>query len=391
MRRGCHLDSLRQRVRVGAGLILAGGLIGGCSRAADPSADDSAPWHLEPVAANAGDGVRILVLHDMEGLAGQSDPTSFDFGTPLYPSGQELLAADINAVVEGLFAGGATLVHVVDGHGSGNPDPDLRADLLDPRAVQVLRDERFDTYFDMVADGAYDGVAVVGMHAKTGSGGFASHTFTLGIGLVINGQSITETELVGLSWGRAGVPVIFGSGDDRLAADLATMPWLEFVTVKTAVGADSAVPRPVAEARADLTAGARRAVENLRAGRTMAMRPPPVIRFGVKAVPPATLALVEGLPGISYADSTATFTADSLRHAYDAAVVLVGIATRAYLSHVVRDVRTTEEGSALIRAHAGVIDRIWFDYESGRWQPPAAPPAPARPDSAPPRKYHGYQ
>lgn len=69
----------------------------------------------------------------------------------------------------------------------------------------------FDTYFDMVEAGAYDGVAVVGMHAKTGSGGFASHTWTLGIGLAINGQQITETELVGLSWGRVGVPVIFGS------------------------------------------------------------------------------------------------------------------------------------------------------------------------------------
>ena len=77
-------------------------------------------------------------------------------------------------------------------------------------------------------------MAVVGMHAKTGSGGFASHTFTLGIDLLINGQSITETELVALSWGRVGVPVIFASGDDRLAGDLETMPWIEYVTVKEA-------------------------------------------------------------------------------------------------------------------------------------------------------------
>jgi D-aminopeptidase len=52
-----------------------------------------------------------------------------------------------------------------------------------------------------VTPGAYDAVAVVGMHAKTGSRGFASHTLTLGIGVVINERVITETELVGLSWG----------------------------------------------------------------------------------------------------------------------------------------------------------------------------------------------
>lgn len=40
-------------------------------------------------------------------------------------------------------------------------------------------------------------------------------------------RSITETELIALSWGRVGVPVIFASGDDRLAADLATMPWAD--------------------------------------------------------------------------------------------------------------------------------------------------------------------
>jgi len=367
--------------------VLLVGLVIGCAQGPSAPGAGEAPWSLVPVAPVTDDGVRILVLHDMEGLSGQSDPTSFDFGTPTYPGGQELLAADINAVIEGLFQGGATEVHVVDGHGSGNPDPDVRRDLLDPRATQVLRDSAFDTYFDLVAPGVYDGVAVVGMHAKTGSGGFASHTWTLGIGLVVNGQEITETELVGLSWGRVGVPVIFGSGDDRLAADLATMPWLRFVTVKTAAGADSAVLRPVNEARAELTAGAAEAVGNLLAGEARAMRAPAPLRFGVKAVPPANLALVDGLPGISYADSIATFQADSLAQAYEVAQTLVGIATRAYLGLLGRAIREAPGGEAIIAAFRQKVDGTWFDYESGRWQRPPPPPA----DTGPPRKYHGYQ
>ncbi len=364
-------------------------LLVACQPGATPSTSGPAmpaePWTTEAVDPDTTDGIRILVLHDMEGLSGQSDPRSFDFGTAEYPMGQELLAADLNAVIAGLYNGGATEVHVVDGHGSGNPDPDARRDLLDPRATQVLRDSTFDAYFDLVVPGAYDAVAVVGMHARTGSGGFASHTFTLGIGLLINGQEITETELVGLSWGRQGIPVIFGSGDDRLAGDLATMPWIEFVTVKTATAADSAEPRPVDEARADLTAQAQRAVENLRAGRARAMRAALPLTAGLKAVPPASLAMLDGIPGVAYADSVFTFPADSMRHAYDVLIRLVGVATRNYATLLPRVVRGHAAGPSIMGAYGDTLTRIWFDYESGRWAPPAAPL------TGPGRQYHGYR
>lgn len=372
-------------------LMLALFLVACAPATPEPAGESLGPWTLARVAPDTSDGIRILVLHDMEGLSGQSDPSTFDFGTPTYPRGQEMLVADVNAVIEGLFAGGATVVEVVDGHGSGNPDPDIRADLLDRRATQVLRDSSFDTYFDLVTPGAYDAVAVVGMHAKTGSGGFASHTWTLGIGLAVDGQFITETELVGLSWGRVDVPVIFGSGDDRLAADLATMPWIEFVTVKTAVGADSAVTRPVAEARAELTSRAQAAVENLRAGRAMAMRPPAPLRVGVRAVPPANLAPLEGLPGLTFADSTATYPVDSIRPGYDLMNVLVRNATRGYASQLPRAIREQRNGEEILARYSKLVDQTWFDYESGRWERPAPSTPAAGATPAPARKYHGYR
>jgi D-amino peptidase len=296
-----------------------------------------------------------------------------------------MLAADINAVVEGLYAGGATEVWVVDGHGSGNPDPDVRRDLLDKRAQQVLRDSSFDSYFDLVTPKAYDGVAVVGMHAKTGSRGFASHTFTLGIGLAVNGAMITETELVGLSWGRQGIPVIFGSGDDRLAADLATMPWIEFVTVKQATAADSAIPRPVEEARADLTAKARLAMENLKTGKTKAMKVSTPMTAGLRAVYPASLEMLEGIPGIDYKDSMMTFPADSMKHAYDVMVKLVGVASAGYVRVLQRTVASDPAGPVLMKKIGAAMEQAWFDYESGRWTPPPPRTPPAG------KKYHGYQ
>src|SRR3954468_1435555 len=86
------------------------------------------------VMGQSGQKPRILIYHDMEGLSGEDDWRQFNFSHPeQYNKGRELLTADINSVVEGLYQGGAGLVHVVDAHGSGNPDPDVLLDKLDKR------------------------------------------------------------------------------------------------------------------------------------------------------------------------------------------------------------------------------------------------------------------
>ena len=369
-------------------LTLAGTGCGPADAGPANEAASTAPataWEEVPYAVPTDGDLRVLIIHDMEGLSGQSDPSSFDFGTDLYPSGQEWLAADINAVVDGLFAGGATEVLIADGHGSGNPDPDLRTDLLDERAVQIIRDEPFDTYFDLPESEDIDAVAVVGMHAKTGSGGFASHTFTLGIDLLINGQSITETELVALSWGRVGVPVIFASGDDRLEGDLETMPWIEFVAVKTALAADDAEPRPVDEARADLREGARRAVENLGSARSLSVTTP--IHASLHAVPPASLRFLAGVPGIEYADDTFTFVTEDMREAYDGLVEVVGLATVGYAGVLQEVVRSREDGDAIMSAYGQALAQRWFDQESGRYERPEPGDGP----TSGLRRFHGYR
>ena len=328
------------------------------------------PWALEDASQDTPERLRVLIIHDMEGLSGQDDPSTFFFGTDLYPTGQKLLAADINAVVDGLYAGGATEVVIADGHGSGSPDPDLSTELLDPRATQIFRDEPFDTYFDLPESEEIDAVAVVGMHAKTGSRGFASHTLTLGIDILINGQAISETELVALSWGRVGVPVIFASGDDRLAEDLQTMPWIQFVTVKQATAADSAVLRPVEDARRDLREGATRAVENLVSAKVMKVSKP--IFTSLHAVPPASLRFLEGIPGINYRDDTITFVTDDLRVAYDGLVKAVGMATVEYVNILQEVLLNRPDADEIFSAYGEALEQRWFDQESGRYEPPDA-------------------
>lgn len=368
-------------------LITALVVLSACQPAAVGEADPGVPdgaWTVEDAEPRTDDGIRVLIIHDMEGLSGQDDPSSFNFGTDLYPTGQELLAADVNAVVDGLLAGGATEVLIADGHGSGNAEPDLRTDLLDPRATQIIRDEPFDTYFDLPESEEIDAVAVVGMHAKTGSGGFASHTFTLGIDLLINGQAITETELVALSWGRVDVPVIFASGDDRLASDLETLPWIEFVTVKEATAADSAILRPVEEARSDLREGARRAVENLASAKVTKVNTP--IHASLHAVPPASLRFLEPVPGIDYEDDTFTFVTDDMREAYEGLVGVVGLARLGYRDVFDEVVRERPEHGDIMAAYGEALSGRWFDQESGRYQRPEAGVG-----SGSLQQFHGYR
>jgi D-amino peptidase len=367
-----------------AALVACGGAPG--EKAADSASGASGGVALVNPVSRSDSALRVLVYHDMEGLSGQDDYRTFNYSHPeFYAKGQDYLAADINAVVDGLFAGGATSVEIVDAHGSGNPSPDLIPAKLDPRARQLTRDAPFRQYVDVVAPGAYDAIVAVGMHAKTGSRGFASHTYTLGIDLWMNGRSITETELVAYSWGRAGVPVIFVSGDDRLAADLVTMPWIQYVVTKRATSANTVVLRDVDSVHAEMTAKAAEAVRRLAEAKVTRLDEP--VRAAIRVVPPARLSMLRGVPGVSLSQegNEVSFEAPDFGAAYDGLVALIGVATLAYPAVQNEVLREHGDSTEIRRLQREKLMGRWFDVESGRWTPPP-PPAPA-----PGRRYYGAQ
>jgi D-amino peptidase len=330
--------------------------------------------------------LKVLVLHDMEGLAGEDDWREFFFSYPdRYAVGRQLLTDDVNAVIAGLVAGGATTIDVVDGHGSGNPDPDLLLDKLDRHAQMVSRDRPFDPYIDLVAPKAYDAVALVGMHAKPGSKGFASHTMTIGMEPIMNGMTLSEPELNGYSWGRVDVPVIFVSGDDRLKEDLkTTMPWIEYVVTKHSTSASTTDLLPVNQVHAQMTEGAKRALQNLARMKPMKMATP--VKAALHARPPADLSFMDSLPGITYADNTVSFTAPDFGTAYTGIRKLVRVATNGYQSVLIESLRNQPNGPELRRQYREALVNRWLDFESGRWSPP--PVVPPEVQNAE-RKYHG--
>jgi len=129
---------------------------------------------LNAPVARRGSTLRVLVYHDMEGLAGQSDYRTFNYSHPeYYAKGQEYLAADINAVV------------------------------------------------DVVAPNVYVAIVCVGMHAKTGSRGFASHTVTIGMGLSMNGHATLSMlrGVPGVALSADGNEVAFDASDFQGAYD----------------------------------------------------------------------------------------------------------------------------------------------------------------------------
>jgi D-amino peptidase len=173
--------------------------------------------------------MRIYLMTDLEGVAGVLN--FVDWCKPesrYYDLAKELLTREVNAAVEGFFAGGATDVLVADGHGAGGINPVL----LDPRA-ELMRG--FAMGWPFLLDDGYDAVAWVGQHARAGTP-FAhiAHTQWFNyLDLAVNGVSIGEFGQLALCASEVGVPAIFFAGDLAGCQEAQRLtPGIETVDVK---------------------------------------------------------------------------------------------------------------------------------------------------------------
>jgi D-amino peptidase len=216
--------------------------------------------------------MRVYIMTDLEGVAGVLNFA--DWCLPesrYYELAKELLTREVNAAVDGFFAGGATAIMVADGHGAGAINPVL----LDTR-VELMRG--FAMGWPFLLDEGYDAVAWVGQHAKSGTA-FAhlAHTQWFNyLDLSVNGVSIGEFGQFALCASELGVRSIFLSGDRAGCAEAqALVPGIETVEVKrgTTPGTGDeldaqayrarntgAVHRHPEAARAAIRAGAERAI-----------------------------------------------------------------------------------------------------------------------------------
>jgi len=178
-------------------------------------------------------------MTDMEGVAGVLDHDNWcQPAGPAYPGryydlGREFLTQEVNAALDGFFAGGADEVVVLDGHGAGGIDPNL----LDERAQLI----RWTPGWPEELDASYQGVAWIGQHAKAGTiGAHLAHTQWFNyLDQQINGVSIGEFGEFLFCASELGVPAFFGTGDEAFCQEAAALvPGITTVAVKRGLTRD---------------------------------------------------------------------------------------------------------------------------------------------------------
>lgn len=226
---------------------------------------------MAPEAVSQHRALKVLVLYDMEGVTGAASVKHTEYLHPEeYAEGRKSLTADVNAVIAGLKAGGATEIVVVDGHGSGNTsEPDVFEDQLLAPARMISRDAPFDIYMDSY-DHSVDAIVAIAMHAGAGNAvGFVSHTYTLeDVDYRVNGTPFNESMILAMGGARLKIPLIMVSGDDQLEKEMRrNLPWVRYATVKHAIERAKAEPLAREEASRRIERAAREALETLGAAR----------------------------------------------------------------------------------------------------------------------------
>jgi D-amino peptidase len=168
----------------------------------------------------------IAVSVDMEGASQLRDVREIFGCFPEYwERGKPELEADVKATCEGLLAGGASELVVLDNHG-GNT-----INLSEQSLPHGARLEQWNV-FDLPGHGV-DAMFQVGYHARGGLEGFLSHTYVPGLRLRVGDELISESH--GRAW-AAEVPLLGVIGNDLHEQTLGSLAGTPFLVVQESVG-----------------------------------------------------------------------------------------------------------------------------------------------------------
>jgi len=142
-----------------------------------------------------------------------------------WQTGKPRLEDDVAAVCEGLLAGGASELVVLDNHG-GNA--------VNVSAESLPAGARLETWRDFdLLDHEVDATFQVGYHARGGVDGFLSHTYVPGLRLRAGGELISESHT--RAW-AAGVPLLGITGNDLHRETLGALSETPFLVAQTSIG-----------------------------------------------------------------------------------------------------------------------------------------------------------
>ena len=188
--------------------------------------------------------LNLLILTDMEGLAGVNDIGDLERDTPRFAASAARLAAEINLAVAAAYDAGATRVYYLDGHGGAD---NLGSEPIDPRATACSVAE----WQALLARGELDCLVELGAHARAGTqNAFLDHTISSQkiFSISVNGREMSECTLQAILCAKYGVPIVALTGDEAACAQARNdLPGIFTGAVKQAQGRNRAVTYPNAD------------------------------------------------------------------------------------------------------------------------------------------------
>jgi len=169
----------------------------------------------------------------MEGISQLSQAREIVAACPEYwETGKPRYEEEVAAACEGLLAGGAMDVIVLDNHASGNPENIAAAAL--PTGVRLEKWNVWD-----IPEHGVDAMFQVGYHARGGVNGFLSHTYGLDLRLRYADELISESH--GRAW-AARTRLIGITGNDLHEQTLGSLSGTPYLVVQRSAGHAAAEP-----------------------------------------------------------------------------------------------------------------------------------------------------
>ena len=221
--------------------------------------------------------MNVLIAADMEGIAGIED-----YGDCLpshraaYARGRELMTDEVLVAVEALRAGGAGTISVGDWHMVGtNVERERMPAGVEVRPIADLALTEAEPSMGKAHGGPLDAVVMIGHHARTPSPkGFCSHSFVWEMEVLLDGESLSETQVYAQALAAEGVPILLLAGDRWLIEELdeGELGSARLLSVKEGQGRARARGDEPAAAHAELA-------EGIAAALAAPLRPPPAREY----------------------------------------------------------------------------------------------------------------
>src|SRR5215207_10873020 len=159
----------------------------------------------------------------MEGIAGIEDYRDCLPSHPAaYRRGRRQMTDEVLVAIEALRAAGAERISVGDWHMVGtNVERERMPAGVEVRPIADLALTEAEPSMAKAHGGPLDAVAMIGHHARTPSPrGFCSHTFVWGMEVLLDGDSLSETQTYAQALAAEKVPILVAAGDRWLLEEM---------------------------------------------------------------------------------------------------------------------------------------------------------------------------